>query len=200
MYYLNNLKFQDPSLIHFSCARSSPPRIEAPGEKNLQLHFRTRMPPHLFTGGKVEGEQGAVIHVVLLDPNTGNVVQVGPESVAKLNVVVLEGDFNEEIDDDWTKEHFESHEVKEREGKRPLLTGDLQVSLKEGVGTLGDLSFTDNSSWIRSRKFRLGVKVAPGYCDGIRVREGKTEAFAVKDHRGECKFNNEHCWFLLMKK
>lgn len=184
-YYLNNLKFQDPSLIHFSCARSSPARIEAPGEKNLQLHFRTRMPPHLFTGGKVEGEQGAVIHVVLLDPNTGNVVQVGPESVAKLNVVVLEGDFNEEIDDDWTKEHFESHEVKEREGKRPLLTGDLQVSLKEGVGTLGDLSFTDNSSWIRSRKFRLGVKVAPGYCDGIRVREGKTEAFAVKDHRGE---------------
>ncbi|CAL5186862.1 unnamed protein product [Lathyrus oleraceus] len=160
--------------------RSSPP-----GEKNLQLHFRTRMPPHLFTGGKVEGEQGAVIHVILLDPNTGNVVQVGPESVSKLNVVVLEGDFNEEVDDDWTKDHFESHQVKERDGKRPILTGDLQVSLKEGVGTLGELSFTDNSSWIRSRKFRLGVKVAPGYCDGIRVREGKTEAFAVKDHRGE---------------
>lgn len=151
--------------------RSSPPRIEAAGEKNMQLHFRTRMPPHLFTGGKVEGEQGAAIHVILLDPNTGNVVQVGPESVAKLNVVVLEGDFNEEADEDWTKDHFESHEVKEREGKRPLLTGDLQVSLKEGVGTLGDLSFTDNSSWIRSRKFRLGVKVTPGYCDGIRVRE-----------------------------
>ncbi|XP_027354024.1 calmodulin-binding protein 60 F-like isoform X1 [Abrus precatorius] len=165
--------------------RSSPPRIEGPGAKNLQLHFRTRMPPHLFTGGKVDGEQGAAIHVVLLDPNTGNVVQVGPESVAKLNVVVLEGDFNEEVDDDWTKEHFESHEVKEREGKRPLLTGDLQVSLKEGVGTLGDLTFTDNSSWIRSRKFRLGVKVAPGYCEGTRIREGKTDAFAVKDHRGE---------------
>ncbi|CAJ2645195.1 unnamed protein product [Trifolium pratense] len=165
--------------------RSSIQRIEAPREKNLQLHFRTRMPPHLFTGGKVEGEQGAVIHVVLLDPNTGNVVQVGPESVAKLNVVVLEGDFNDEVDDDWTKEHFESHEVKERDGKRPLLNGDFHVSLKEGVGTLGDLSFTDNSSWIRSRKFRLGVTVAPGYCDGIRVREGKTEAFAVKDHRGE---------------
>lgn len=165
--------------------RSSPPRIEAAREKNMQLHFRTRMPPHLFTGGKVEGEQGASIHVILLDPNTGNVVQVGPESVAKLNVIVLEGDFTEEPDNDWTKEQFESHEVKAREGKRPLLTGDLQVSLKEGVGTLGELSFTDNSSWIRSRKFRLGVKMAPGYCDAIRVREGKTEAFAVKDHRGE---------------
>uniref|UniRef100_A0A6M2F184 Calmodulin-binding protein 60 E n=1 Tax=Populus davidiana TaxID=266767 RepID=A0A6M2F184_9ROSI len=165
--------------------RSSPPKLPGPEGNNLQLHFRTRMPPHLFTGGKVEGEQGAAIHVVLLDASTGTVVQTGPESAAKLNVVVLEGDFNEEADEDWAMEHFESHEVKEREGKRPLLTGDLQVTLKEGVGTLGEITFTDNSSWIRSRKFRLGVKVSPGYCEGIRVREAKTEAFAVKDHRGE---------------
>lgn len=164
-----------------------PPRIQGPGEKNLQLHFKTRMPPHLFTGGKVEGDQGAVIHVVLVDVNSGSIVQTGPESAAKLSVVVLEGDFNEEDDDDWTQEHFESHEVKEREGKRPLLTGELQVILKEGVGTLGDLTFTDNSSWIRSRKFRLGVKISPGFCEGFRVREAKTEAFAVKDHRGECE-------------
>ena len=170
--------------------RCSPPRIQSADGKNLQLHFRTRMPPHLFTGGKVEGEQGAAIHVVLLDVISDTVVQTGPESAAKLNVVVLEGDFNEEADEDWTKEHFENYEVKEREGKRPLLTGELQVTLKEGVGTLGDLTFTDNSSWIRSRKFRLGLKVAPGYCEGIRVREAKTEAFAVKDHRGECKFSS----------
>lgn len=153
----------------------------------MQLHFKTRMPPHLFTGGKVEGEQGAAVHVVLIDAVTGNVVQIGPESAAKLNVVVLEGDFNEETVEDWTKDEFENHEVKEREGKRPLLTGDLQVILKEGVGTLGDMIFTDNSSWTRSRKFRLGVKVATGYFEEVRVREAKTEAFAVKDHRGECE-------------
>jgi len=141
----------------------------------------------LFTGGKVEGEQGAAIHVVLLDANTGHVVTSGPESSAKLDVVVLDGEFNNEDDDDWTEEEFENNVVKEREGKRPLLTGELQVSLKEGVGTLGELTFTDNSSWIRSRKFRLGLKVASGYCEGIRVREAKTEAFTVKDHRGECK-------------
>lgn len=85
------------------------------------------MPPHLFTGGKVEGEQGAAIHVILIDSSTGSVVRMGPESSAKLNVVVLEGDFNEENNDDWGEEHFESQQVKEREGKRPLLTGDLQV-------------------------------------------------------------------------
>ncbi|GAB2226774.1 hypothetical protein Droror1_Dr00008565, partial [Drosera rotundifolia] len=37
----------------------------------------------------------------------------------------------------------------------------------------------------RSKKFRLGVKIAPGYCEGIHIREAKTEAFNVRDHRGE---------------
>ncbi|XP_043695112.1 calmodulin-binding protein 60 B-like [Telopea speciosissima] len=165
--------------------RSSPKTIEGPDGRNLQLHFRSRLSLPLFTGGKVEGEQGAAIHIVLIDANSGLVVTSGPESSAKLDVVVLEGDFNNEDDDGWTQEDFESHVVKEREGKRPLLTGDLQVTLKEGVGTLGDLTFTDNSSWIRSRKFRLGVKVASGYCEGILIREAKTDAFTVKDHRGE---------------
>lgn len=141
----------------------------------------------LFTGGKVEGEQGAAIHIVLIDTSTGCVVTTGPESSVKLDVVVLEGDFNNEDDDNWTQEEFDSHLVKERDGKRPLLTGELQVTLKDGVGTLGELTFTDNSSWIRSRKFRLGLKVASGCYEGVRIREAKTDAFTVKDHRGECK-------------
>ncbi|XP_010539448.1 PREDICTED: calmodulin-binding protein 60 B-like [Tarenaya hassleriana] len=166
-------------------SRSSPKRIEGPDGRNLQLHFRSRLSLPLFTGGRVEGEQGAAIHVVLIDANSRHMVTFGPEASTKLDVCVLEGDFNNEDYEDWALEEFESHVVKEREGKRPLLTGDLQVTLKEGVGTLGELIFTDNSSWIRSRKFRLGLKVAPDYCEGIRIREAKTEPFTVKDHRGE---------------
>jgi hypothetical protein len=165
--------------------RVSPKRIEGSDGRNLQLQFRSKLSLPLFTGGKVEGEQGAAIHVVLLDANTNRVVTSGPESLVKLDIVVLEGDFNTEDEDGWTQEEFESHVVKEREGKRPLLFGELQVILKEGVGTLGELTFTDNSSWIRSRKFRLGLKVASGFCEGIRIREAKTDAFTVKDHRGE---------------
>ncbi|XP_057463023.1 calmodulin-binding protein 60 B isoform X2 [Actinidia eriantha] len=111
--------------------RSSPKRIEGPDGRNLQLQFRSRLSLPLFTGGKVEGEQGAAIHIVLLDANTGHVVTSGPESSAKLDVLVLEGDFSNEDGEDWTQEEFESHVVKEREGKRPLLTGELQVTLKE---------------------------------------------------------------------
>ncbi|CAM8918475.1 unnamed protein product [Rhodiola kirilowii] len=166
-------------------SRPSPKRIEGPDGRNLQLQFRSRLSLPLFTGGKVEGEQGAAIHVVVIDASNGHVVTSGPESSIKLDVVVLEGDFNNEDDDDWTQEDFESHVVKEREGKRPLLHGEVNVTLKEGVGTLGELTFTDNSSWIRSRQFRLGLKASSGYREGIRIREAKTEAFTVKDHRGE---------------
>nr|GEY50890.1 calmodulin-binding protein 60 B-like [Tanacetum cinerariifolium] len=165
--------------------RVSPKRIEGPDGRNLQLHFRSKLSLPLFTGGKVEGERGAAIHIVLIDGNTGHVVTSGPEASVKLDIVVLEGDFNNEDEEGWTEEEFETHMVKERDGKRPLLSGELQVVLKEGVGTLGELTFTDNSSWIRSRKFRLGLKVASGYSEGIRVREAKTDAFTVKDHRGE---------------
>ncbi|KAG0468668.1 hypothetical protein HPP92_017996 [Vanilla planifolia] len=168
-------------------SRTSPRRLGGPVGRNLQLQFRSRLSLPIFTGGKVEGEQGAAIHVVLIDANNGHVVTSGPESSAKLDVLVLEGDFNNEEDEIWTEEEFQSHIVKEREGRRPLVTGDLQVTLKEGVGTLGEIMFTDNSSWIRSRKFRLGLRIASSYSEGIqiRIREAKTEAFTVKDHRGE---------------
>ncbi|KAK8940085.1 hypothetical protein KSP40_PGU022598 [Platanthera guangdongensis] len=167
-------------------ARSSPKRIEWPDGRSLQLLFKSRLSLPIFTGGRVEGEQGASIHVVLIDANTGHVITSGPESSAKLDIVVLEGDFNNEDDEDSTDEEFENHVVKECEGKRPLMISDLQATLKEGVETFGEQTFTDNSSWIRSKKFRLGLKISSGYCDGIHVREGKTEAFTVKDHRGEC--------------
>jgi hypothetical protein len=153
----------------------------------LRLQFRNKLALPLFTGSKVEGEHGTAIHVMLLDASTSQVVTAGPESSAKLDVVVLEGDFSVDDEDNWKQVDFENAMVRERDGKRPLLTGELSVTLKDGVGTLGDLTFTDNSSWIRSRKFRLAVKICSGFCEGLRIREAKTEAFIVKDHRGECK-------------
>ncbi|GAB2216027.1 hypothetical protein Droror1_Dr00023794 [Drosera rotundifolia] len=61
------------------------------------------------------------------------------------------------------------------------------VTLKQDVGTLGELTFTDNSSWISSTKFRLSVRVTSDFCEGVCIREAKTKAFGVKDHRGECR-------------
>jgi hypothetical protein len=166
--------------------RSVPKRIQGPNQRNLQLQFRNKLALPLFTGSKVDGDQGTGIHVALLDADTGQIVSTGPEASAKLDIVVLEGDFATDDEENWSREEFENALVRERDGKRPLLTGELNVVLKNGIATLGELTFTDNSSWIRSRKFRIGVRVADGVCEGLQIREAVTEAFTVKDHRGEC--------------
>jgi len=167
--------------------QSSARQINESASRNLQLQFRNRLSLPIFTGSRVEGEQCCPIQVVLVDASTGHIITSGSESSTKVEIVVLEGDFEGDEEEDWTDKDFDSHVVREREGKRPLLTGDLLINLKEGIGILGELTFTDNSSWIRSRKFRLGARITAGCGSGIRIREAKTEAFTVKDHRGEYK-------------
>lgn len=174
-----------------------PKQIQGPNGRKLRLHFQSKLPNKIFTGTKVVGEGGAEIRVVLIDMSTGYVVGSGPESCARLLVVVLKGDFNNEDDGDWPWEEFERHVMKEREGKGPLLTGDLKVSLKGGVGSLGKFTFTDNSRWTPSGKFRIGVNVESGFFEGIHVRGAKTNAFIVKDQRGEGKFPHRQSSFLL---
>jgi hypothetical protein len=144
----------------------------------------------------VDGEQGSGIHVALLDADTGQIVSRGPEASMKLDIVVLEGDFAADDEENWTREEFDNALVRERDGKRPLLAGELSVMLKDGVATLSELTFTDNSSWIRSRKFRIGVKVSDSVFEGLQIREAVTEAFTVKDHRGECM--SISCCFLCL--
>lgn len=115
-------------------------------------------------------------------------VTTGPLSSIKVEIVVLNGDFGKDENVSWTKEDFNANVVRAREGRRPLLTGDLVVALRNGVGTFGNVTFTDNSSWIRSRRFRLGVRVMESSATEERIREARSEPFMVKDHRGECKF------------
>jgi hypothetical protein len=194
-----------PRRIQAAAAAAAPgPPAACSNERILQLVFKNKLSQTLFTGAKVEAEDGTPIQVQLLDAQTRELVSSGPEATARLEIVALDGDFAAAAtsssetaaaaDEEgklktfyWEQSVFEHYTLKEREGKRPLLTGDLFVCLKGGEASLGEFQFTDNSSWIRSRKFCLGIKVAPGYCQGIRIREAKTDRFIVKDHRGECK-------------
>lgn len=152
--------------------------------RSLKLKFLDSISPPVFTGTRIEGEDGSSLRVALVDALSGQVVTTGPESSAKVEIVVLEGDFDSDEGNNWTVEEFRDNIVREREGKKPLLNGDAILNLKDGVGLVGDISFTDNSSWTRSRKFRLGARLVDNI-DGIKVIEAKTESFVVRDHRGE---------------
>ncbi|KAH7296118.1 hypothetical protein KP509_26G009400 [Ceratopteris richardii] len=162
---------------------SAPCRLK--GELTMYLHLfnDTYEALPLYTSGKVESENRNSIRGCLQDAGTGDTVRMDIESPQKLGTAVLEGDFSND-EEDWTYEDFENHVVKDREGKGSILAEDLTLSLKKGISTLGEFIFTDNSRWMRTKNFRLGVKLSTGFYRGGRVREAITEAFFVKDHQG----------------
>lgn len=175
------------------CSRPTLQFGSSSGVRGLQLHFINKLPSTIFTGSRVESEDSTPLQIVLRDASTGNVVSTGPLSSVKIEVVVLNSEFGSDDQEDWTEKEFSNGLVREREGKRPLVTGDLTLNLRDGVCSLGDIVFTDNSSWIRSRKFRLAARVVPkSPGDDVRVREAASQPFVVKDHRGECKFLNQY--------
>jgi hypothetical protein len=165
-------------------------QIEPAAERAaLQLRFVNKLPSTIFTGSRLEAEEGGgrgAIKVVLIDPNTNSLVTSGPLSSIKIEIVALDGEFGADDQDNWSEKEFSSNIVREREGKRPLVTGETVIILRGGVGILGgELAITDNSSWLRSRKFRLGARIVQKFSSELRIREARSEAFVVKDHRGE---------------
>ncbi|CAA7017157.1 unnamed protein product [Microthlaspi erraticum] len=161
-----------------SWAQMEQPRSETSSSRSrYKLRFINSPPPSIFTGGKIETEDESPVAIELIDVTTNARVVSGPLASSRLEIVPLNADFTEE---NWNVDGFKRNILKSREGKRPLLTGDLTVTLKDGVGVIaGDVSFSDNSSWTRSRKFRLGARLTGG-----GAVEARSEAFGCKDQRG----------------
>ncbi|KAF5189677.1 Chloroplastic group iia intron splicing facilitator crs1 protein [Thalictrum thalictroides] len=168
-------------------SRSLPLQIQAqPLSDNFELCFAKKLSVPVFTGSKLEDQYNNPLQLILVDTRGNQKVRTSLPYPIKIEIVVIDGEFSRGECGNWTSEYFDSKIVKERTGKRPLITGDVVVTMRDGCVTIGGLSFTDNSSWIRSRNFILAARVVPGsICHGIRIREALTEPFSVKDHRGE---------------
>ncbi|KAL3814651.1 hypothetical protein ACJIZ3_015919 [Penstemon smallii] len=150
------------------------------GSRTLQLQFHSNLPCTLYTGNRVVSDSDTPVKIVLYDSISQKTVTSGPLSSIKVRIVALDSEFVDR--ENWRREEFEEKIIGSRQGKRPLVTGELVVTLRDGVGYVGDVSFTDNSSWMRSGKFRLGSKANS---DHEIIREGISNSFRVKDHRGE---------------
>ncbi|XP_042047808.1 calmodulin-binding protein 60 B-like [Salvia splendens] len=152
--------------------------------RSLCLRFESRLPTTIFTGNKIGTSP---VKISLYEPSCDKIVASGPYSKMKVGVVVVQGGFDGE---ECTAKEFDSNVVQSRQGKRPLLNGEAIVALKDGVGYIHNLSFTDNSRWDRTGTFRLGLRVHSSSSSGsgsgeASVREGVSNAFKVKDQRGE---------------
>ncbi|XP_078151704.1 calmodulin-binding protein 60 E-like [Carex rostrata] len=148
-----------------------------------KLLFANQVPQKIYTNNNITANDKMRIKIQLVDINTGKICTNEEGSPIKVKIVVIDGDLElEGLDSD----KFSSKIVKPRDGKRPLLVGNTEVNLNQGVGTIGDMHFTDNSKWLRSGKFRLGVCIDSKRCGTIiTFQEGLSEKFIVKDHRGE---------------
>ncbi|KAL0454731.1 UNVERIFIED_CONTAM: Calmodulin-binding protein 60 C [Sesamum latifolium] len=114
--------------------RSSYNQEECSRSRSLQLQFHSNLPHTLFTGSRIVSEDRNPIKIALYDSSSQQIVTSGPLSSAKVNIVVLDGDFGPDGQEEWTKKEFNRRIVKNREGKRPLVAGELMVPLKDGVG------------------------------------------------------------------
>ncbi|TVU49892.1 hypothetical protein EJB05_01232, partial [Eragrostis curvula] len=143
-------------------------------------------PKTVYTMSKVESDDGTAIKVAIvetLENNQTNIVRSGHLSSAKVEVVVLHGHFNAKNEESWTPEDFNKHIVSGREKSAQLLTGILTLKLNGGESSLGNATFTDNSSFTSTKMFRLGLRLVNA--SGERVLEGVTEPFRVKERRVE---------------
>ncbi|KAL1810706.1 hypothetical protein ACET3Z_020771 [Daucus carota] len=168
-----------------SLSRSSSLRIQAVEPSRLKLGFSDRLALPIFTASKIVDLEKNPLEIILLETRGDRMIQTALAHPIKIEIVVLDGDFPRGDNETWTSKEFEKSIVRERTGKRPLLTGESHVTMRDGAVVLGDFEFTDNSSWIRCRKFRLGARVVQRSCGGVKIQEAISEAFVVKDHRGE---------------
>ncbi|TVU49825.1 hypothetical protein EJB05_01163, partial [Eragrostis curvula] len=157
-------------------------------EQNLaptyKLIFVDSLSDKIFTKRDVRAADGNHIKIRMISSSQqgGNLPCL--LSTANVKIVVLDGDFNADNREIWTSEEFDDYVVRPRDRVGAVLTGKLDIKLENGEAYLHNVTFIDNSSFTRSRKFRLGVKLMGDLGDQV-VQEGITEPFTVKDRRGE---------------
>ncbi|KAJ1261880.1 hypothetical protein BS78_09G064100 [Paspalum vaginatum] len=149
----------------------------------LKLKFLNSCKFDKYSTHKIQADDGNPLKVAICDHNN-EIIVYEPFSSMRLKVVTIHSDFdNDDHGGQWTEEFFHSKIVTGRPGKERLLSGELYIMLQAGVVYLNSAKFQDNSSFVASKMFKLGVMAADKRISQ-RIQEGITEFFAVKDARG----------------
>jgi hypothetical protein len=149
-----------------------------------KLSFANSLSDQIFTKREIRADDGALIKIAIGGGDRNQQSSLSPRLLSgRIKIVVLDGDFNVDNHEVWTSEEFCNHIVRPRDKVGVVLTGDLELKLKNGEACIENATFVDNSRFTRSGKFRLGVSLIDDI--GERVQEGITEPFIVKDRRGE---------------
>lgn len=155
--------------------------------RRLQLKFAQNVKSPVLTSSKIKGEGDVSINIALVDSLTGEVVKSGPEAAAEVEILALKSDYAGHNGCNGELEDFNNRIVSEMEGRKSILQGTTTLKLKEGSSSIDDLSFTQNSHWMRNSKWCLGARAVNSF-PGTKIEPAKTESFDVKDKRTRCEY------------
>ncbi|THG21757.1 hypothetical protein TEA_028416 [Camellia sinensis var. sinensis] len=158
-------------------ARNSGNKIHCSEPRRMQLRFLDKLPLLLETGCHIKGENCSSARIGLFDDKE-QVVTSGPEASAKVEIFVLRVDPDKDEEHEWTQEEFNLKIVK------AILTGNAFLNLKEGIGSLDEISFAHRAIWMKKSEFRLGARIVDNF-NGTKVRVAKSECFFLKDFRNK---------------
>ncbi|XP_064996824.1 protein SAR DEFICIENT 1-like [Musa acuminata AAA Group] len=176
-------------IAHNSQLPRSMPTEDVQPASDLQLAFTKKLLLPSFSEDAIKDEDHNHLQVSLEQFKHDQRCVFPLHSPIEVEIVVLDGGFPREKSQDWNTDEFNSSILEKRENKRSLLLGESKAPLSQGIASFGTLKLTDNSSRVRTGKFRLGVRVSPGSYKGPRIKEAITESFLVLDHRS--KFNQK---------
>ncbi|CAK8544551.1 unnamed protein product [Lathyrus sativus] len=170
------------------------------GVRSLELRFMNddKLPKTTFTKTNIV-PKGEALQVALYDVRSQSIVNEGPLSLIKIQICPIHGEFESREDEDWTEAEFNKNIVHKKKNKEPLLVGDGVVTLRNGVASISEITFNETSRWARKKRFSLGAKAME---NGENIKEGRSQAFRVKDIRGEAykkhypPYLNDEVWRL----
>ncbi|KAI4987490.1 hypothetical protein ZWY2020_020290 [Hordeum vulgare] len=151
---------------------------------NIRLRFLDGLKTPIYTDKIITSESNAAIRIGVFDGD--KMISEGQLSKAKVEILVLRGDFCSNGRESWTEEEFNSHIAQGRNGQGSVLGGDCSAWLNNGKASLGKILFREGSSRTPNRKFIVGGRVCMNKkVGGVRVQEAVMEPVAVLDRRNE---------------
>uniref|UniRef100_A0A0E0MI03 Calmodulin-binding protein-like n=1 Tax=Oryza punctata TaxID=4537 RepID=A0A0E0MI03_ORYPU len=151
-----------------------------------ELRFLNKLKPRLYTQEKIRAADGTAIQIALYKDN--QIVQSGPLSSARIELLALEGDFNDDAPQNWTECMFSQNIARFRKG--PVL-GVCQIKLKNGEASPSDISFVVPSSKSRSGMFILAARVHSSDKAGFRIMEALMDPVVVQVYRNKANKNSD---------
>lgn len=139
------------------------------------------------THRELQGIKGDCLKLALVDAASGQIVQCGPESSAKVEIVLLDDNCDDE--NNMTHENFERRIIGAGDKEKPHFTKSVYIYLDKGVCSLSDVKLGQDSDWTKNYNCRLGARIVQIF-RGIVVQEAWTAPFKVQDNRKECKLSS----------